>query len=91
MWRLGGETNAIKVNQQPELIEIKDQKRGGGREGMVLLSQEPRRSGKTQPEDGYFFMAAACRTAKIIRQFGLKTILLFISLVMAENKLKQGV
>lgn len=24
----GGETNAIKVNQQPELIEIKDQKRG---------------------------------------------------------------
>jgi len=30
VWRLGGEANAITVNQQRELIEIKDQKRGGG-------------------------------------------------------------
>lgn len=44
----GRETNAIKVNQQPELIEIKDQKRGHGEGGAGAAFTGARWSGKTQ-------------------------------------------
>lgn len=43
----GGETNAIRVDQQPELMEIKEQRRGdGGRRGAVR-SQEWENSAMT--------------------------------------------
>lgn len=92
VWRLGGETNAIKVNQQPELIEIKDQKRGhreGGRE------RRPGRGGKTQrwglcaglicPHGCSLQDSQEYKTTYCCVLFGLKTILLQFTTPTAKH------
>lgn len=61
VWRLGVEPNAIKVNQQPELIEIKDQEQGCREGGSGAAFTGAQAEWENSVSGLIFLLAAACR------------------------------
>ena len=65
----GRKTNAIKVNQQPELIEIKDLKRGHREGGSTAAFTDAQAEWENSASLIFFFLMAAAKNMKPLNAF----------------------